>query len=177
MKRRSPATHIPSPHPVHPPAANRPFLHLRVITRYTCHDPEWCRTAGNRQQLSARSVVNIPVSLFRPVWGEKQKNRQRDSARKAYPARRQKHVWAIFPRCGTAYGEYHSLTCNASIAAAATVCCARTSRGLCGGVRFSSLPANIHSTMTAESTKSRRVREKQPFRYTANLMSGATNAL
>lgn len=59
--------------------------------------------------------------------------------------------------------EYYSFICNVFIVAAVTVCCVRTSRGLCGGVRFFSLFANIYFIMIAESIKLRRVRGKNSF--------------
>ncbi len=52
----------------------------------------------------------------------------------------------------------HSSTSRSSTAAAATVCWARTSRGLRGGCRASMRPARMPSTVTAVSMRSRRVR-------------------
>ncbi len=117
-----------------PTRRDRPFLHLRVKTRYTCHDRNGA-AAGKRQQFSARRAVNIPVPR-QTSWGEKQK-----IARGIAPG---KHIQrGVKTRLGRSFHgaarctrEYHSSTCTPSIAAAATVCCARTSSGLCGGVRF-----------------------------------------
>ena len=54
----------------------------------------------------------------------------------------------------------HASTERVSIATAATVCCASTSSGFCGGATGSSSPLSMHCTITAASSRSRRVRGK-----------------